>query len=259
MGSVTQIGKTKTATFSVPHTKSVLETMMNVNEWKLPDWICASIGFLNIFLFFYLTTYRVLYFTVSCIFWRLLYNIGLGFLLRRQSNTNFVVEFYQSKLKHNLVFQSHIFGKPQKDIPDEYYAWLCFRKLVDIILIQDIWCFVFLAFSAITPFGSFLSSILRIVISIGLIGIAIFVKFNGHKLIRDFAWYWGDFFFLIDGDLVFDGVFKLAPHPMYSIGYMGHYGGALLSSSYTVFFVALFTHASQILFLYLVEEPRIPI
>lgn len=75
-------------------------------------------------------------------------------------------------------------------------------------------------------------------------------------MLGDYAWFWGDFFFVVDAKLVFDGVFELFPHPMYTVGYAGYYGAALLTRSYTVLLVSLIAHISQLLFLIWVEEPH---
>lgn len=68
---------------------------------------------------------------------------------------------------------------------------------------------------------------------------------------------WGDFFFLLDKKLVFNGIFQMFPHPMYTVGYSFYYGLSMLTRSYTVFYISFFAHMLQLTFLTLVENPHI--
>jgi len=90
-----------------------------------------------------------------------------------------------------------------------------------------------------------------------LMATSLYGKVSAHHVIGQFAWFWGDFFFKVDQELTFDGIFELVPHPMYTVGYGWAYATGLFSRSYTILALAMASHLAQMLFLYFVETPHI--
>ncbi|KAJ7270623.1 phospholipid methyltransferase-domain-containing protein [Mycena haematopus] len=204
-------------------------------------------------------------------FWRGAYDAGLGWILTKQSKKKWIVRQVQrlgwlDSTRRPAVrnwIKAQLAGKMGKDysfdeLPLEYNAWLLFRQAVDVILLNDFLAYCMFAFSCFrVPEGlSLFVHVLRWVGGFLLIGFNLWVKTEAHNVVKDYGWYWGDVFFQ-RGALVFDGVFELAPHPMYSVGYAGYYGLSLISGSYAVLFVSLAGHAAQFGFLVFFENPHI--
>lgn len=216
-------------------------------------------------------------FAVVFMFWRASYNIGIGYLLNVQSHHRRLVA-WTKKLKlferpengdqprpwlYSLLkreFEAKIPADYAFDkAPIEYNTWLLFRRVVDLILMCDFvsYC-LFAILCANTPDGESIPIYLaRWGLGVGLFAFNLWVKLDAHRVVKDYAWYWGDFFFLIDQELTFDGVFEMAPHPMYSIGYAGYYGISMMAASYEVLFISIAAHVAQLIFLVVVEEPHI--
>ena len=161
--------------------------------------------------------------------WRLAYNVGLGWLLRQQSERKWIVRMVQrhqwmnseKRPKFSAWVKSQLIGKMGPDyqyerVPLEYNAWLFFRHLADVVLLNDFLSYCFFAFSWLQfpPNHSVFLHVLRWIAGVVLILFNLWVKIDAHRVVKDYAWYWGDCFYERLDELVFDGVFSLAPHPM---------------------------------------------
>eukprot|EP01132_Coremiostelium_polycephalum_P009119 gene9119-11175_t len=248
--------------FILPETKNPL-TLHPISEWSFFDY-AKNASLLNfLLLFFNLPGW---FFIGWFLFWRFGYNIGLGLILRYQSNNKFFTKIFQSvKADHALypTFSKFCSSGMSSEFdysktPAAFNAWLAFRHIVDIVLANDlityiVFCFAYFELPKDVSFTIVPIYILGILLCI----FTFWAKTDAYRVVKDFAWYWGDFFFLVDQKLTFDRVFSISPHPMYTIGYTFYYGASLISQSYTVLYVSLFAHFCQLLFLVLVEDPHI--
>ena len=197
-------------------------------------------------------------------FWRASYNIGLGVLLTKQSKTQWivrVVERLAARPRMRTWMRAQVLTKmgrayPYDEMPIEYNTWLLFRSLVDVVLLNDVTAYVLFGVLNFQLGTSAALLALRWAAGVLLLLFNLWVKLDAHRVVKDYAWYWGDCFFLCQQSLVFDGVYEVAPDPMYSIGYAGYYGLSLLTGSYMVLFVSLAAHASQLGFLVFFENPH---
>lgn len=269
-------------TFDVPETHDMVKTLFDPTVRKS---VCESIIIIllvaNSLVFYFVSDNhcRITIFVAMYVFWRLCYNFGIGFLLNQQSNRFRLVEVSKKLGLFEKNPKSMVANFAQTEVlsqmgagydiyahPVEFNTWLIFRKVVDLILMQDFTTFVCLFVAcAIDQNNQFLHGqatwlvLLRLIVGVSFIVFNFWVKVNAHNTIKDYAWYWGDFFFrqINNEDLIFDGVFEMFPHPMYSVGYIGYYGFALIAKSYTVLVVAIFGHFLQMVFLHFIENPHI--
>ncbi|KAF2829514.1 phosphatidylethanolamine N-methyltransferase [Ophiobolus disseminans] len=264
--------------FIVPQTHDMVSQLLSPSQPKnMSDLIVlAVLGSLIFTLYILPKSARIPTFAVIFLFWRAAYNAGIGWLLDGQSKHNRLVLWAKnSRIFENpetgnnphptlyKLIKSEMETKIPKDYkfdeaPLEYNTWLVFRRLVDLILMCDFVSYCLFAIACFNrPPESWLLWFLRWTTGIILFVFNVVVKLDAHRVVKDYAWYWADFYFLIDANLTFDGVFEMAPHPMYSIGYAGFYGIALMTASYKVLFISIIAHAAQFAFLILVETPHI--
>lgn len=256
--------------FRVPDTMSVLDALLTPKSWRSPAtliWVAAwfAVGVTG---FFYFTgTLPLWFFCAQFALWRLAYNIGIGAILHYQSRHGSFLKFYRRVIKEHpatrrlleasIVFVDNTEYKVDA-FPDVFNAWMLFRQIENVVLANDLVSYCVL--SVVCWERMSLSSPVDIccfVFGCASIAFALWSKSDAHRVIGDFAWYWGDFFFLLDKSLTFDGIFQMFPHPMYTVGYAFMYGVPVMTKSYTLFYMSVFGHLCQLAFLAFVENPHI--
>jgi len=226
--------------------------------------------------------------TIAC-FWRLMYNVFLGVVLRLQSDTHFLTKFIARVQQDStsglysivnwLIRGTAGCRDPLHDYPSGFNAWMLNMQIVNVILPLDVWAFMMVVFRNVgqpsdcfTMFkdsGTFTIiseppvwlcsgvSYTAILFGTVLCCMSVMGKRAAFDVIGHYAWFWGDFFYGLDLELKFDGIFDIAPHPMYTVGYGWMYGLALMTGSSHVAALAFGSHFLQIGFLVLVEDPHI--
>ncbi|OAA56626.1 phosphatidylethanolamine methyltransferase [Niveomyces insectorum RCEF 264] len=273
-------GRTPDGTvFTVPVTHDMVSQLLDPRQPKnLSDAIVLAILALHLLAAYLLPAHLKRPVCAALfIFWRASYNIGIGCLLTVQSNYRLLVQWakrwklfedpargtnprpwlyrvlkreLEAKIPDDYVFEA---------APIEYNTWLVFRRVVDLILMCDFvsYCLFAIVCAHRPAQESAAMAVARWAAGLALFGFNLWVKLDAHRVVKDFAWYWGDFFYLVDQELTFDGVFEMAPHPMYSIGYAGYYGISMMAASYDVLFISIVAHLAQFVFLAVVENPHI--
>ncbi|WVQ83696.1 hypothetical protein IAT38_005840 [Cryptococcus sp. DSM 104549] len=269
--------------FRVPQTHSFLHTLLTTTHRSSLTRLTLFSLIAQPFIFYLLRnhhTLRSVFFLLYFAFWRGCYDWGFAWVLRKQSEKKWIVRLLKGRgwldvnseqggeegrawakwWKRELEMKMDE-GYKWEDVPPEFNAWLMFRQLVDVVLLNDFVSYTCFAWANLhfPPNHSVAMHIFRWTFGIGLILFNLWVKMDAHRVVKDYAWYWGDAFWLMvmQHDLVFDGVYEIAPHPMYSVGYAGYYGLSMVVGSYSVLFVSLAAHAAQFAFLLWFENPHI--
>lgn len=268
--------------FRVPTTHDVLTALFHPSYPKSHlDILNLGLLGLQLVLFAYLSNHVArIFFLFYFAFWRAAYDLGLGWVLTKQSKKKWIVREVQrlgwlDESREPAIrawIKKQLAGKMGKDysfdvrpafyglihnsrmiricpwnITHGYYSvnswtlsYSSTRPVFAVILSIDhirqrfsciLHVCLFLLSSPyrlipgcthyeVTPYIGFLDDALnsfRWIGGIALIAFNLWVKTEAHHVVKDYGWYWGDVFFQ-RGALVFDGVFEMAPHPMYSVG-----------------------------------------
>ena len=190
--------------FPVPQTHDVFSSIFNPKKPKsFLDLLILAVLALQIAIFILLPpAIRRITSLVIFLLWRTAYDLGLGYLLHEQSVRRALIAWVKDHhiFDPNYDPSRYAFIKRQivdkmgddydfEKVPIEFNTWLLFRRLVDLILINDFLSYALFAIAWIHfPNGHWVVHTLRWSAGWVLAFFNIWVKIDAHRVVKDFAW-----------------------------------------------------------------------
>lgn len=179
-------------------------------------------------------------FVINAAVWRVWYSVGIGYLLNRQS----------SKKKWTRHFLKY--GESTGE------AW---RQWKGIYHLSMTLCYAGFAAAAWKMYSvpsnwTYGSVLLKHTIGTGLIALQLWVSFSIYDQLGEFGWFFGDFFFDHNPKLTYGGIYRFLNNPERVLGTAGVWGVALITSSKSMFCLALLSHTLSLAFIQFVERPH---